>query len=148
MITILQQHFQMHFARWKLLYFDSNFTQLCSGGSNWRKVIIGSESGLMPNKQQTNDDSLPRFLEHIYIYIYIYIYIRWAYIYGCIEALRPLFITKTPSDWYENPHYKPKPDLRPSPVIIAGLILGLHSANEIRRYKVSHWLCANLESVL
>ena len=29
-------HFQLHFLEWKVLYFDSNFTGVCSKGSNWK----------------------------------------------------------------------------------------------------------------
>ena len=30
------RHFQMHFLERKVLYFDSNFTEVCSEGSNWQ----------------------------------------------------------------------------------------------------------------
>ena len=29
-------HFLIHFLLWKLLYFDSNFTEICSKGSSWQ----------------------------------------------------------------------------------------------------------------
>ena len=31
-----RRHFYMHFHEWKVLYFDSNFTEVCSWGSNWQ----------------------------------------------------------------------------------------------------------------
>ena len=34
--SIWKRHFQMHFREWKLLYFCSNFTKLCSNWSNWQ----------------------------------------------------------------------------------------------------------------
>ena len=50
----------MHSREWKHLYFDSNFTEVCSQGSNWQYVRIGSVNGLAPNRRQaitwTNDD--------------------------------------------------------------------------------------------
>ena len=29
-------HFFMHFHEWKVLYFDLNFNEVCSLGSNWQ----------------------------------------------------------------------------------------------------------------
>ena len=34
--------FQMRFNEWKVLYFDSNFTEVCPRGSNWQKFSIGT----------------------------------------------------------------------------------------------------------
>ena len=34
-LSVCKQHFQINFVQWKL-YFDSNFTEICSQGSNWR----------------------------------------------------------------------------------------------------------------
>ena len=45
-------HFQLHFHEWKVLYFDSNFTEVCFLGPNWQKVIITSGNGLAPNRRQ------------------------------------------------------------------------------------------------
>ena len=42
----------MHFHEWKLLYFDSNFTAVCSQGSTQQLVSIGSGNGLAPNRRQ------------------------------------------------------------------------------------------------
>ena len=47
-----RQHFQMHFHEWKFLYFDSNFTEVCSQGVNRQKVSVGSGNGLAPNRRQ------------------------------------------------------------------------------------------------
>ena len=47
--------FQMHFRDWKILYFDSNVTEVCSQGSNWQQVRSGSGNGL----GQTGDNPLP-----------------------------------------------------------------------------------------
>ena len=53
MAPISQRHFGMHFHQWKVLWFDSNFTGVCSWGSNWQYVSIGSGNGLVPNRRQT-----------------------------------------------------------------------------------------------
>ena len=45
-------HFHMHFLEWKVLYFDLNFTEVCSQGFNWQNVCIGSGNGLVPNRRQ------------------------------------------------------------------------------------------------
>ena len=54
--------FQMQFRQWKFFHFDSNVTEVCSWGSNWQKVSIGSGNGLAPNRWQaitwTNVDSV------------------------------------------------------------------------------------------
>ena len=43
-----------------MLYFNSNFTDMCSHGLNSQYGIIGSDNGLAPNKRQAimshNDD--------------------------------------------------------------------------------------------
>ena len=44
--------FCTHFRKWKLLYFDSNLIEVCSQGSNWQCVLIGSDNGLEPNRRQ------------------------------------------------------------------------------------------------
>ena len=41
--------------------FDSNFTEICSRGSNWQYASIGSDNGSVPNRQAiiwTNDGLL------------------------------------------------------------------------------------------
>ena len=52
----------MHFREWKVLYFDLNFTEVGSQGSNWQYVGIGLGNGLVPNRQQaitwTNADPI------------------------------------------------------------------------------------------
>ena len=40
------RYLQMHFLEWKLLNFKWYFIELCSLGSNWQYVIIGSYNGL------------------------------------------------------------------------------------------------------
>ena len=52
--TISQTTHQMHFRVWKLLYFDSNFTEVCSLWSNWQKSSIGSGNSLAKNRRQAN----------------------------------------------------------------------------------------------
>ena len=52
----------MHFHEWKVLYFDKNFTEVCSQWSNWQYPSIGLENGLVPNRRQaiiwTNADPI------------------------------------------------------------------------------------------
>ena len=50
--AISQTIFHMLFLDWKVLYFDSNFTEVCSQGSNWQQPSIGSDNGLAPNRRQ------------------------------------------------------------------------------------------------
>ena len=42
---VCRRHFETDFLQWKLFYFDTNFTSMCSQGS-----IIGSNNGLAPNR--------------------------------------------------------------------------------------------------
>ena len=67
MVPISQTTFANAFSRMKILYFDSYFTDVCSYGSNWQYVCIGSGNGFVPNRQQvitwTNDNP---FHWHIY----------------------------------------------------------------------------------
>ena len=42
----------MHFHEWKILYFDLNFTEICSWGSNSQYSSIGSDNGLAPIRRQ------------------------------------------------------------------------------------------------
>ena len=57
-----RQYFQTHFHEWKVLYFDSNFTEICSLVSNWQEVSIGSGNGVAPSRWQaitwTNADQV------------------------------------------------------------------------------------------
>ena len=50
----------MHFHEWKVLYFDSNFTEVCSQESNEQYSSIGLDNGLAPIRLQaiiwTNED--------------------------------------------------------------------------------------------
>ena len=61
-MAVISQHFQMHFHEWKILYFDKNFTEVCSSGSNWQYCSIGLHNGLAPNRRQaiiwTNADPI------------------------------------------------------------------------------------------
>ena len=54
-----RRNFQMHFIEWKVLYFDSNFTELC-----WQWVTIASGNGWAPKRRQviiwTNADPVHR----------------------------------------------------------------------------------------
>ena len=43
----------MHFAEWKLLYFGSDFTWICSQSSNWQWICMRSSNGLAPNRCRT-----------------------------------------------------------------------------------------------
>ena len=66
-------HFADELIKWDFInencctYFDSNFTEVCSWGSNWQKVSTGSGNGLALNRWQaiiwTNVDPVRR---HIY----------------------------------------------------------------------------------
>ena len=47
-----RRDFQMHFHEWKILPFDSNFSDVCSRGLNWQQVSVGSGNGLAPNRRQ------------------------------------------------------------------------------------------------
>ena len=42
----------MHFIEWKILNFDSYFTEVSSQGSNWQLVSFVSGNGLAPNRRQ------------------------------------------------------------------------------------------------
>ena len=44
-------HFEIHFCEWWFLYFDSNFIEVYSEGSNWQWISIGWGDDLMSNKQ-------------------------------------------------------------------------------------------------
>ena len=50
----------MYFREWKVPYFYSNFTEVCSLGSYCQKGSIGLGNGLAPNRWQaitwTDDD--------------------------------------------------------------------------------------------
>ena len=52
----------MHFREWNILYFDYNFTDVCSQGANWQSSSIGLDNGLAPNRWQaiiwTNADPI------------------------------------------------------------------------------------------
>ena len=60
MAAIPRTTFKMHFHELKILYVDSNFTQVCSYGSHWQQASIGLVNGLAPNTRQatiwTNSD--------------------------------------------------------------------------------------------
>ena len=42
----------MRFREWNVLYFDLNFTELCSYGFNWHLNRIGLDDSLVPNRRQ------------------------------------------------------------------------------------------------
>ena len=58
----------MHFHEWKILCFGSNFTEVCSQGSNKQFCSVGSGNGLAPDRWQaitwTNADP---FLRPIFV---------------------------------------------------------------------------------
>ena len=47
-----RRHFQIHFLLSKLLYLDTNFTEICSQGSSWQEASIDSDNGLALNRWQ------------------------------------------------------------------------------------------------
>ena len=47
-----RRYFQMHFCAWKVSYFDHNFTEVYSWGTNWQQPSIGLDNGLAPNRRQ------------------------------------------------------------------------------------------------
>ena len=59
MADILQMALKIHVFIWELRYFDLNFTEICSQGSNKQYGSIGSDNGLVLNWRQaiiwTND---------------------------------------------------------------------------------------------
>ena len=59
-----RRHFQVRFHEWKILYFASIFTEVCSQGSNWHYSSINSYSGLELTRRQaiiwTNVDTVHR----------------------------------------------------------------------------------------
>ena len=48
---IRRRYFQMHFREWKVLYFNKDFTEVCSWWSNWQ-FSSGLDNGLAPNRPQ------------------------------------------------------------------------------------------------
>ena len=42
----------MHFLKWNYFHFKLNFIEICSLGSNWQYVGIGSENGVAPSRRQ------------------------------------------------------------------------------------------------
>ena len=41
------RHLQMQFLRWTLLYFDWNFTEVCSQWSSWQEANTGSDDEII-----------------------------------------------------------------------------------------------------
>ena len=52
MATRLQTAFSNSFFVWKVMYFDSNFTEICSQGCNYKHARPGSDNGLASIKRQ------------------------------------------------------------------------------------------------
>ena len=48
-----RRHFQTYFREWTVLYFDLNFTEVCSQESNWQYPSISLDNGLVLNRRQT-----------------------------------------------------------------------------------------------
>ena len=67
----------MHFVEWKVLNFDSNFTEVSSQGSNWQYVSIGSGNGLAPNRRQAITWT-KAYLVHRRIYATLWGLGRWV----------------------------------------------------------------------
>ena len=42
----------MHFREWKVLYFDQNFPEVYSLGSNWQEASIGLNNGMALNRRR------------------------------------------------------------------------------------------------
>ena len=59
-----RRHVQTHFLEWKYFNFKQYFIEICSLGSNWQYVSIGSDNGLAPSRRQaiiwTNVDPIHR----------------------------------------------------------------------------------------
>ena len=58
---LLQNHFCMHFVRWKISFCVSYLVNICSWWSNWQWFIVGSNNSLTLNKYQaipTSNDGL------------------------------------------------------------------------------------------
>ena len=57
-----RRYFHLHFCQWKVLYFDYNFTAVCSSGSKWQWPSTGLDNGLASNRRQaiiwTNADAI------------------------------------------------------------------------------------------
>ena len=47
-----RRYFQLHFLERNFSYFGSNFTDVCSIGSDWPYVTIGLGNGLSPSRRQ------------------------------------------------------------------------------------------------
>ena len=43
----------MHFREWKYLYFDLNFSEICSEGANWQQPSIALDNDSAPSRRQT-----------------------------------------------------------------------------------------------
>ena len=52
MAAISQTIYPDAFRDWTVLYFEYNFTEVCSWGSNWQQPSIGLDNGVAPNRRQ------------------------------------------------------------------------------------------------
>ena len=68
----MARHFQVHCHECKVLYFYSNFTEVCSWGPNHNSALLRSWNGMAPNRRQaiawTN-----AYLVHWRVYAALYI---------------------------------------------------------------------------
>ena len=55
MDAIYQMTFSIDFLIWKLLYFDSNFTEISLQWFSWQQISIGSDNGMC----QTGNTAFP-----------------------------------------------------------------------------------------
>ena len=46
------RRFELYFLKWKLLYFDSNLTNVYFQGFNWHQASVGLHIGLAPNRRR------------------------------------------------------------------------------------------------
>ena len=69
MAAVSQTTYSSAFLWMKSFYFDSNFTEVCSQGSNWQHISIGSGNSLAPNRQQaitwTNAYTTDAYMRHL-----------------------------------------------------------------------------------
>ena len=81
-----RRHFQFSFLEWKVLNFDSHFTEVCSQWSNQQLSSIGWDKGLVPNRRQiiiwTNDFG-------VYWRIYVNSQPRWDF-WSCCNNGKPV----------------------------------------------------------
>ena len=73
--TFYRGQFEMHFIKWKSLYFYSIFTRGCTQDSTWPQASIATDTSLVPNRRHDN-----------------YVYQWWPRCMTPYGAMRPLDI--------------------------------------------------------